>query len=89
MKARALTLQAATLAGLPRLQLLEEPSGLHDWLVLQGEQLAQGQPHGSRLVLVVDVGGGTTDVTLVRVDAPPLAPPVRCPSSPAWPWAST
>ena len=77
--ARALTLQAATLAGLPRLQLLEEPkAAFHDWLVLQGEQLAQ-QLHGSRLVLVVDVGGGTTDVTLVRVDAPPPGTPGALP----------
>ncbi|MEG0046912.1 MAG: Hsp70 family protein, partial [Comamonas sp.] len=40
--ARALTLEAAELAGLPGVQLLEEPkAAFHDWLVLQGEQLAQ------------------------------------------------
>ncbi len=67
--ARALTLEAAQLAGLPQVQLLEEPkAAFHDWLVLQGEQLA-AQLAGSRLVLVVDVGGGTTDLTLIRVDA--------------------
>ncbi|SDM31924.1 Hsp70 protein [Oryzisolibacter propanilivorax] len=67
--ARALTLQAAGLAGLPAsLQLLEEPkAAFHDWLVLQGEQLAD-RLAGSRLVLVVDVGGGTTDLTLVRIE---------------------
>ena len=65
--ARALTLQAAQLAGLPPVQLLEEPkAAFHDWLVLQGEQLA-AQLAASRLVLVVDVGGGTTDLTLIRV----------------------
>ncbi|MGE8320980.1 MAG: Hsp70 family protein, partial [Comamonas sp.] len=69
--ARALTLEAARLAGLPGVHLLEEPkAAFHDWLVLQGEQLAQ-QLAGSRLVLVVDVGGGTTDLTLIRVEAPP------------------
>jgi len=69
--ARALTLEAAKLAGLPGVHLLEEPkAAFHDWLVLQGEQLAQ-QLAGSRLVLVVDVGGGTTDLTLIRVQAPP------------------
>ncbi len=69
--ARALTLQAAQLAGLPRVQLLEEPkAAFHDWLVLQGSQLAE-QLQDSRLVLVLDVGGGTTDLTLIRVEAAP------------------
>jgi hypothetical protein len=63
--ARALTLEAAQMAGLPRVQLLEEPkAAFHDWLVLQGDELA-AQLADSRLVLVVDVGGGTTDLTLV------------------------
>jgi hypothetical protein len=67
--ARALTLEAAQMAGLPRVQLLEEPkAAFHDWLVLQGDELA-AQLADSRLVLVVDVGGGTTDLTLIRVDA--------------------
>jgi molecular chaperone DnaK (HSP70) len=69
--ARALTLEAAQMAGLPRVQLLEEPkAAFHDWLVLQGDELA-AQLADSRLVLVVDVGGGTTDLTLIRVDAAP------------------
>ena len=59
--ARALTLEAAQLAGLSAVQLLEEPkAAFHDWLLLQGDALAK-QLEGSRLVLVVDVGGGTTD----------------------------
>lgn len=67
--ARALTLEAAQRAGLPDVQLLEEPkAAFHDWLLLQGDALA-AQLAGSRLVLVVDVGGGTTDLTLIRVDA--------------------
>ena len=66
--ARALTLEAAQRAGLPAVHLLEEPkAAFHDWLVLQGDQLA-AQLAGSRLVLVVDVGGGTTDLTLIRVE---------------------
>ena len=66
--ARALTLEAAQLAGLPQVHLLEEPkAAFHDWLVLQGETLA-AQLADSRLVLVVDVGGGTTDLTLIRVE---------------------
>ncbi len=65
--ARALTLEAAQRAGLPPVQLLEEPkAAFHDWLVLQGDGLAAQLAH-SRLVLVADVGGGTTDLTLIRV----------------------
>ncbi|MBF5002841.1 Hsp70 family protein [Diaphorobacter caeni] len=71
--ARALTLEAARLAGLPQVRLLEEPkAAFHDWLVLQGEQL-KAQLKDSRLVLVVDVGGGTTDLTLIRVEPSPDA----------------
>lgn len=66
--ARALTLEAARLAGLERLRLVEEPqAALHDWLFQQRAILADELKH-SRLVLVVDVGGGTTDLTLVRVE---------------------
>ncbi|QMV72458.1 hsp70 family protein [Comamonas piscis] len=66
--ARALTLEAAQLAGLPQVHLLEEPkAAFHDWLMLQGEQLA-ARLADSRLVLVVDVGGGTTDLTLIQVE---------------------
>ncbi|MEY5098490.1 MAG: hypothetical protein RJA36_1209 [Pseudomonadota bacterium] len=66
--ARALTLEAARLAGLPALRLLEEPqAAFHDWLWRHGSTLA-AELAGSRLVLVVDVGGGTTDLTLVQVE---------------------
>jgi len=66
--ARALTLEAAHLAGLPRLRLLEEPqAALYDWLARHRATLAE-ELAGSRLVLVADVGGGTTDFSLVRVE---------------------
>ncbi|MCP5228739.1 Hsp70 family protein [Accumulibacter sp.] len=65
--ARALTLEAARQAGLPRLRLLEEPqAAFYDWLFRhqQGidEELAE-----TRLLMVCDVGGGTTDLTLIQV----------------------
>jgi molecular chaperone DnaK (HSP70) len=65
--ARALTLEAARLAGLPALRLLEEPqAAFYDWLyhhrATLGAELA-----ATRLVLVCDVGGGTTDLTLIKV----------------------
>ncbi len=66
--ARALTLQAAHLAGLPTLRLLEEPQAVfYDWLLRHrgrwATELAQ-----TRLVLVCDVGGGTTDLSLIQVE---------------------
>ena len=65
--ARALTLEAARMAKLPALRLLEEPqAAFYDWLfhhrATLGAELAQ-----TRLVLVCDVGGGTTDLTLIKV----------------------
>jgi molecular chaperone DnaK (HSP70) len=69
--ARELTVKAATLAGLTRLTLLEEPqAAFYDFVAAQGTSLAEAL-RGKRLVLVVDVGGGTTDLTLVAVTAKP------------------
>jgi len=66
--ARALTLEAARMAGLPDLRLLEEPqAALYDWLYRHRATLAQDLA-GTRLVLVADVGGGTTDFSLVKVE---------------------
>lgn len=66
--ARALTLEAARMAGLPSLTLLEEPqAALYDWLYRHRATLAQ-ELAPARLVLVADVGGGTTDFTLVKVE---------------------
>ena len=66
--ARALTLEAAKLAGLPRLRLLEEPqAALYDWLYRHRATLAE-ELGDTRLVLVADVGGGTTDFSLVKVE---------------------
>src|SRR5574337_646675 len=66
--ARSLTLQAAREAGLPTLRLLEEPqAALHDWLFRHRRTLA-AELADTKLVLVCDVGGGTTDLSLVRVN---------------------
>ena len=64
--ARALTLRAAEEAGLPRLLLLEEPqAAFYDWTRVHRQSIAR-ELAGVSLVLVVDVGGGTTDLTLIR-----------------------
>ena len=65
--ARALTLSAARLAGLPQLRLLEEPQAVfYDWLWRHRSELKEALAQ-SRLVLVCDVGGGTTDLSLFEV----------------------
>ncbi len=69
--ARALTLEAAQLAGLGEVRLLEEPqAALYDFLGAQDDLSAV--LGDARLGLVVDVGGGTTDLTLLKLnpDAP-------------------
>ena len=74
--ARALTLRAAAEAGLSRILLLEEPqAAFYDWTRVHRGSLGS-ELRGVRLILVVDVGGGTTDLTLIRTevreDAAPL-----------------
>ena len=67
-EARELTVQAARDAGIEKLTLLEEPAAaFYAWiaghLARSNKELFDGQ-----IVLVCDVGGGTSDFTLVRVD---------------------
>jgi hypothetical protein len=67
--ARELTREAALAAGLPaNLILLEEPqAAVYSWLTVMGERWRRALKVGETL-LVCDVGGGTTDLTLVGVD---------------------
>ncbi len=65
--ARRLTVIAAQRAGLERVHLVEEPqAACYDWLHRQGQELAEALGD-TRLLLVCDVGGGTTDLTLIQV----------------------
>jgi len=66
--ARELTREAALAAGLPPgLVLLEEPqAAVYSWLANMGERWRDLLTVGDT-VLVCDVGGGTTDLTLVGV----------------------
>jgi hypothetical protein len=67
--ARQLTLEAANAIGLERPILLEEPqAALYACMAGAGAALEERLPPGS-LVLVVDVGGGTSDFTLVATRA--------------------
>jgi molecular chaperone DnaK (HSP70) len=66
--ARSLTIEAAAMAGLPEVLLLEEPQAVcYDWYARNKTQAAE-LLQDSRLLLVCDVGGGTTDLSLIRVD---------------------
>jgi molecular chaperone DnaK (HSP70) len=65
--ARELTVQAAQQAGLPHVTLLEEPqAAFYSWLGQAGDQWREQLAVGD-VVLVCDVGGGTTDFSLISV----------------------
>lgn len=67
--ARELTLQAAELAGFRHVTLLEEPlAAFYSWLERHENQWAEHVQPGE-LILICDVGGGTTDFTLVCLNA--------------------
>ena len=67
-EARELTVEAAKQAGIESLTLLEEPAAaFYSWIA---NHLSQSQKllFDGQIVLVCDVGGGTSDFTLVRVN---------------------
>jgi len=66
-EARELTVSAAREAGIEQLTLLEEPAAaFYSWIA---NDLARSQKSlfDGQIVLVCDVGGGTSDFTLIRV----------------------
>lgn len=67
--ARELTREAALAAGLPEdFILLEEPqAAVYHWLAASGDAWRRAVTEHDT-ILVVDVGGGTTDLTLVRAE---------------------
>ena len=66
--ARDLTVEAAAQAGLPSVTLLEEPlAAFYSWL-RRHEKSWQEHIRPGELVLVCDVGGGTTDFTLITLE---------------------
>jgi molecular chaperone DnaK (HSP70) len=65
--ARDLTVEAALAAGLDNVTLLEEPqAALYAWIESAGDGFRQQLSPGD-LVLVIDVGGGTTDFSAIAV----------------------
>jgi molecular chaperone DnaK (HSP70) len=65
--ARDLTVEACTIAGLRNITLLEEPlAAFYSWLI-RHENSWQDYVSPNELILVCDVGGGTTDFTLITL----------------------
>ncbi len=65
--ARDLTIEAARAAGLVNVTLLEEPqAAFYAWIAARGESWRRNVKVND-LLLVCDVGGGTTDFTLIGV----------------------
>ncbi|NRB39139.1 MAG: hsp70 family protein [Pseudomonadales bacterium] len=69
--ARALTVESAERAGFGKILLLEEPQAVcYDWYA-RSKDNAQQYLQNIKLLLVCDVGGGTTDLSLIKVDEQP------------------
>lgn len=65
--ARELTVKAAEMAGLSQVTLLEEPqAAFYAWIESRGEKWREQVSEGD-LVLVFDVGGGTSDFSLIQI----------------------
>ena len=65
--ARELTVKAAAMAQLPDITLLEEPqAAFYAWIVASGDSWREAVRPGD-LVLVCDLGGGTSDFSLIQV----------------------
>lgn len=65
--ARELTVKAAALAGLPRVVLIEEPqAAFYAWIHAHADNWDQLVTPGQK-ILACDIGGGTSDFTLIRV----------------------
>jgi hypothetical protein len=65
--ARELTVEAARAAGLEHVTLLEEPQAAFYAWIDAGRDSWREQVEVGDAVLIVDVGGGTTDLTLIAV----------------------
>ena len=75
--ARELTLEAAKRAQLASVTLLEEPqAAFYCWIVSHQDRW-QKEVRAGELILVCDIGGGTTDFSLITVVETPTGPGFR------------
>ncbi|MGR3219823.1 MAG: Hsp70 family protein, partial [Candidatus Anammoxibacter sp.] len=66
--ARELTVKAARAAGFNNIKLMEEPlAAFYAWLYRNKQDARQEKMEPGQLILVCDVGGGTTDFTIISV----------------------
>jgi hypothetical protein len=75
--ARALTVSAAREAGLQNFTLLEEPQAAFYNFTARHRHDLDAALRDARLVLVIDIGGGTSDFTLVQVTPTEEGPELR------------
>jgi molecular chaperone DnaK (HSP70) len=76
--ARELTVRAARVAGLERISLLEEPqAAFYDFVARHRAALPEALGGTPATILVCDVGGGTTDFTLIAAELRDGAPALR------------
>ena len=69
-EARELTVEAARSAGLEKLTLLEEPlAAFYAWIAANRHAQVRNNEHlrDGELILICDIGGGTTDFSLIMV----------------------
>ena len=67
--ARDLTMEAAKEAGFKKISLLEEPqAAFYSWLEANKDTWREQVQEGD-VILVIDVGGGTSDFTLIAVES--------------------
>ena len=75
--ARELTIEAAKRAELATITLLEEPqAAFYCWIVSHKDRW-QREVRAGELILVCDIGGGTTDFSLITVVETPTGPGFR------------
>ncbi len=75
--ARELTVEAAKRAGIAQPVLLEEPqAAFYCWIVTH-QDAWQREVRAGELILVCDIGGGTTDLSLITVVETPSGPGFR------------
>jgi molecular chaperone DnaK (HSP70) len=75
--ARELTVEAAKRAGFNLLTLLEEPQAAFYCWIVSHQQGWQNEVRAGELILVCDIGGGTTDFSLITVVETPTGPGFR------------
>ncbi|MBK7926744.1 MAG: Hsp70 family protein [Bryobacterales bacterium] len=67
-EARELTVEAAKRAGIEKLTLIEEPAAAFYAWIANHLEASRAQLRDGMVVLVCDVGGGTSDFTLIRIE---------------------